>query len=479
MAQTPAPNSAISPDSTKIVGEFHIVKKIGSGAMGDVFLGRHPERGTMVAIKLIAKQHATDEAFIARFKREIDVLMKLHHPNIAQAVAYSVDPAQTYLAMEYVEGPNLSDVLRERTALFESDVLTIGMHVARGLAHAYNESGLMHRDIKPMNILIDQQRKGPRDGYFMEPEDKAKIIDFGLAKSTDADDQRLTLTGIVMGTPAYMSPEQIRCEPNVDFRTDMYALGASMYHMLTGQLPYPGDAPAVIMTGHLTQPVPDPSRLVRSVSQQTRDIVMTALAKKAKDRFSDYRAMISACEKALKGLTQNNSGTGRLLRKPMVRGGQEDAKTQMMENSGNEETLDFPTLPTDKGVEHNNKTTGIHRRRASVSTSQMFRVSTHIVPDNEALEAKNTAKRKPLPISDKGSDALRKILTDKIEKTKTTARISKNQQKMVALDIEAKRELPTLRSGELSFARVVAAYYPALIMLVLLIVLLIIFFGQH
>jgi serine/threonine protein kinase len=475
MAQTPA----FSSDAQKIIGDFQVVKSIGSGAMGDVYLGRHRENGTLAAIKVITKQHAADEGFIARFKREIDVLMKLHHPNIAQAVAYSIDPALTYLAMEFVDGPNLSDVLKERTALFESDALTIGMHVARGLAHAYNESGLMHRDIKPMNILIDQLRKAKRDGQFMEPDDKAKIIDFGLAKSTDTEDQSLTMTGIVMGTPAYMSPEQIRCEPDVDFRTDMYAVGASMYHMLTGQIPYPGDAPAVIMTGHLTQPIPDPGHLVRSLSPMTRQLVMTAMAKKAKDRFADYRAMISAFEKALKGLAQNTPQSVRILRKPMIIGAQEELKTHIMDNSGKEDYEDFSTLPSEKGVERTRKNTDTHRRHSSGSTSQMFRKHTHIPVDTEALEAKDNKAipvKKALPVADAGSDALRKVLTSKIEKAKTTARISKTQNRMVALDSELKQSLPTLRSGELSLVDVLAAYYPALIMLVVALVLIILLF---
>lgn len=485
--------SGAGADMTGTLGDFTLVKKIGAGAMGDVYLGKHATTGEAVAIKLITDKHSLDEAFIKRFKREIDVLMGLNHPNIARAIGYGVDQDRTFLALEFVEGPNLSDVLQERGALFEQDALTIAIHVARGLASAYNEAGLVHRDIKPMNLLVKQQRRGTRAGLFMEEGDKVKIIDFGLAKPTDSDDQRLTMTGFVMGTPAYMSPEQIRCESTLDFHTDMYAVGATMFHLLTGRIPYPGNAPAIIMTGHLTQPVPDPGELVPSISQNTRKIVMTAMAKLPRGRFSDFRAMISACEKALKELSTNAPGTIRMLRKPMVRGGLPSDQPKQPTTPQGEQTMDFPALPGDKEAgrqqqkqDPGGKVTSSHRRNQppSVTTSQMFKASPNI-GGVEALEAKSpqTARHtaKPMPASaDAGSEALRRILTEKIEKARTTARIRKNEQNMQALDLEARRgSSPLAGAVQLPLSTQLVAHLPGFFLLLALAILMVWFAFQQ
>lgn len=486
-----APAGTAASDMTGTLGDFTLMKKIGAGAMGDVYLGKHATTGEAVAIKLITDKHSLDEAFIKRFKREIDVLMGLNHPNIARAIGYGVDQDRTFLALEYIEGPNLSDVLHERGALFEQDVLTIGIHVARGLASAYNEAGLVHRDIKPMNLLVKQQRPGKRSGLFMEEGDKVKIIDFGLAKPTDSDDQRLTMTGFVMGTPAYMSPEQIRCESTLDFHTDMYALGATMFHLLTGRVPYPGNAPAIIMTGHLTQPVPDPGELVPSISQNTRKLVMTAMAKLPRGRFNDFRAMISACEKAFKELSTNAPGTIRMLRKPMVRGGTAPDQGKLSTPPKGEETMDFPALPNDKEAgrhqqkDPTSKVTASHRRHPpSVTTSQMFKSPANI-GGAEALESKNpqTARlaARPLPANaDAGSEALRRILTEKIEKTRTTARIRKNEKNMQALDLEVRRGSSQLAgTAPLPLSTYVTAHLPGFFLLLVLAILLMWFGFQQ
>jgi serine/threonine protein kinase len=488
--KTPSkPSSVVPPDSHvadpmigTTLGEFIIEKKIGAGAMGEVYLGKHKQTGAAAAIKLITDRNAADDGFIARFKREIDILMGLDHQNIARAIGYEIEKTPMYLAMEYIAGPNLADVLHKRSAMFEEDVLNIGMQIARGLAHAYNEAGLIHRDIKPMNILIEQHRRGEREGNFMEPQDRVKIIDFGLAKSTDGEDQRLTMTGIVMGTPAYMSPEQIRCESTIDFHTDMYAVGASMYHMLTGEVPFKGNAPAVIMTGHLTQPVPDPGDLVRSLNPLTRKLVMTAMAKQPRQRFSDYRAMISACEKALKALAQG-PGTVRLLRKPMIRGGINENINPSAEAT---EFQDFQALPGDRAADRIDKkdpkakATDTHRRSPSVTTSQIFKASSNVTGGTEALESKTPlAVRQINPIfPGNGSEALRKIMTDKIEKVRTTARFKKNQTRMQALDIEVRRGLPSLATGERQISEALAANAPAIVLLIIIIALVVIYFAQ-
>jgi serine/threonine protein kinase len=481
---------AAGQDLSGTLGDFTLVKKIGAGAMGDVYLGKHRTTGELAAIKLITDRLALDENFIKRFKREINVLLGLNHPNIARAVGYGVDQNRSFLALEYIEGPNLSDELSERGAMFEQDVLTIAIHVARGLAHAYNEAGLVHRDIKPMNILVKQQRSGKRSGFFMEEGDRVKIIDFGLAKPTDTDDQSLTMTGFVMGTPAYMSPEQIRCDATLDFHTDMYALGATMFHLLTGRIPYPGNAPAVIMTGHLTQPIPDPGELVPSLNPLTRKIVMTAMAKLPRGRFSDFRAMISACEKALKELTQN-PGTVRMLRKPMVRGVTPTEGHKQVSSSHDDQTIGFQAMPGDKEVDRRDKDdpklkkiTVSHTRQASVTTSQIFKANPN-VGGNEALESKRPEsvrlQARPLPVNPTaGSDALRKTLTEKIEKVRTTARLRKNENRMQALDLEVRRgTAPLAGVRAIPFTDHLRAHVFGLILVLALVFLMVLFVLQQ
>jgi len=434
--------SAVASDMTGMLGDFILVKKIGAGAMGDVYLGKHKATGEMVAIKLITDRHCRDEDFVKRFKREIDVLMKLNHPNIARAIGYGIDHERSFLALEFIEGPSLSDVLHERGALFEQDVLTIAIQVARGLASAYNEAGLVHRDIKPMNLLVKQHHHGARSGLFMEAGDQVKIIDFGLAKPIDSEEQRLTLTGIVMGTPGYMSPEQIRCEASLDFHSDMYALGATMFHLLTGRIPFPGSTAPILMTGHLTLPVPDPGELVPSLSTGTRTVVMTAMAKMARDRHSDFRALIRACEKTLNELSQIAPGTGRLLRKPLVRGMTSGATTSDAPPSSppprvEEETMDFPSMPGDRDTDRlqhkldpaTHKVTVAQRHTLSFSATHVVKTSPS-AGGADALEAKHPVTRPPpqaaLPTNnDAGSEALRRALTDKFAKVRTTVRLRK------------------------------------------------------
>ncbi len=487
------PQAAASPRSG-FVGDYQLLKKIGAGAMGEVHLARNAVSGAQVALKLITNKHAADEAFIKRFQREAEILIRLNHPNIGRALGYGIDAGRPWLALEYIEGPNLADVLQERGALFEADVLKLAIQIARGLAYAHTEAGLIHRDIKPANILVSQDRRGDRSGQFMLEGDQAKIIDFGLAKSIDAEDQRLTLTGIVMGTPAYMSPEQIRCDPNLGYHTDLYAVGAAMFHMLTGRIPFPGAAPAIIMTGHLTQPVPDPGAVVPSLNQQTRTLVMTAMAKAQKDRFADYRGLINACEKALKALGTGDN-TIRLLRKPLVRGGTGPSSSsadtaEQAATPVSQATMDFPAMPSDREVrqKHEPGATGTTKQPvaasqrkgtpASSSTSHVFRAP-QVMPGGYALESKNPGIPAPTPAAPSptaGSDALRGVFTDKIEKAKTTARLRKNRSQMEALDMAFTR--PTAGVAQLTLADQIAGLLPAALIFGALVALVIIYAFQ-
>ena len=292
-------------------GPFITVRKLGSGAMGDVFLAQHRNSTEPVALKVINRRYADDEQFVKRFTREITALRELRPPNIARAIATGTEEDRHYLALEYVPGPSLAKLVAEHGQLPIGYSLHMITQVARGLDHVYSQAKLVHRDVKPENILScrppDAQEQTP-----VHADNIAKLIDFGLARSFASDD-RLTMTGITMGTPHYMSPEQIRGSQELDCRSDIYALGATLHHLLTGDTPYEGSSPGAVMTAHLTSPVPDPLPKRPDIDGLTRSIIRTCMAKDPKDRFASYDAFIAACHKAMNQSTERP----RLVRRPI------------------------------------------------------------------------------------------------------------------------------------------------------------------
>jgi eukaryotic-like serine/threonine-protein kinase len=292
---------------------YHLIKKLGAGGMGTVYLARQATNGRLLAIKTIISRLKEDADFVGRFHRECTVLAGLNHHHIAQVLESGETQGVCFMAMEYVEGPSLATLLKDHKVLPEVYVLQVAKQVAEGLAYVYDKSELVHRDIKPENILME------RHGSSSEPfplDDVAKLIDFGLVKPVD-DDERLTQTGMTIGTPLYMSPEQIRGE-RIDCRSDIYGLGATAYHLLTGTTPFAGTSPGAIMSAHLTQPVPDPAQRVPSLSQRTRDLIMMCMAKKREERFLTFEGLIKALAAALEELGEKQGSAPRLLRKPLV-----------------------------------------------------------------------------------------------------------------------------------------------------------------
>lgn len=302
-------------DKDLCIGGFQVERKLGSGAMGDVYLAVDPESGTRVAVKIIARRYADDEQFVKRFQREIESLSQLRHPNIANAVATGKHEGLPFLAMEFVNGPSLAQLLTDHGPLPQTYVLRIAIHIAQGLSYVFDKVRLVHRDIKPENILVVPASDGGGDLFVRE--DGAKLIDFGLARNYGEDD-RLTMTGITMGTPHYMSPEQIRGSQDLDCRSDIYGLGATLFNLLTGRTPFKGGSPGAVMTAHLTDPVPDPSELVPSLNPLTSSIITTCLTKNPDDRYLSYQGFIKACEQAVEDLGEHNRDGLRLLRKPLV-----------------------------------------------------------------------------------------------------------------------------------------------------------------
>lgn len=211
--------------SIEVTG-FEIESKLGAGNMGAVYKAKHLKTGTMVALKIMSNKNLTDR-FLQRFKKEFEVLQKLKHPNIVQPVELGVCGKNHYYAMEYIEGKTLREIQKEHKTLPLKLSLEIVKCVANALKYA-NSHNVFHRDIKPDNLLI------PEFDIETGRVGKLKIIDFGLAKDTEID-SNLTMEGTGMGTPLYMAPEQVKDAKNVDYRADIYSLGATLFKMLSGK----------------------------------------------------------------------------------------------------------------------------------------------------------------------------------------------------------------------------------------------------
>lgn len=297
---------------------YQLLRRIGSGGMGMVYLARQKDTGREVAFKTINARLANDDDFMHRFHRETQVLLGIKHEAVAEVIESGEAGGHIFLAMEFIDGPSLMNLLKDYKVLPETFALRVIQQIAAGLHHVNTTAGLIHRDIKPENILVIDQVELDKKTLSMAV--RAKLIDFGLVKSS-REDERLTQTGMTIGTPLYMSPEQIRGE-DLDGRSDVYGLGATLYHLLTGMTPFTGGSPGAIMSAHLTEAVPDPGRVVPSLHPLTRKLVLMAMAKKSTARFLTLDALSSACGDALREIlgASGEPGTERIqfLKRPLV-----------------------------------------------------------------------------------------------------------------------------------------------------------------
>jgi serine/threonine-protein kinase len=275
------------------LGNYELVAKLGQGAMGAVYLAKNPE-GRDVALKLLPPNLAQDQEFLERFRREARAASKLSHPNIVAALDVGFADKYHYIAMEYVDGPNLEVVLKKKGRLNIAEILRVAQDVASALTEA-EKHGIVHRDIKPANILMNS--KGV-----------CKLTDMGLS-SASAGDQRVTMAGFAVGTPFYISPEQARGEMNVDTRADIYSLGATLYHLCTGTLPFPGTNPVVIMTQHISER-PQPAHLREpSVPKHLSQLLEKMMAKDPAARPQNAAELKEDLERCARGEAPVLKGT--------------------------------------------------------------------------------------------------------------------------------------------------------------------------
>ncbi|MDQ6892616.1 MAG: serine/threonine protein kinase, partial [Acidobacteriota bacterium] len=270
-------------------GAYEVLEELGSGGMGKVYRAKNVMLERIVALKTLSPFLSSDQAFVQRFLKEARVAARLNHPNIVQIYDFGCVEGIHYLAMEYVDGQSLRALLKHgRLSEFESIQIVRQAARALGVAHAL---GIVHRDVKPDNLMLT--RKG-----------ELKLVDLGIAKRVDEEQgQALTQTGQAVGTPHYISPEQIRGLKDIDARSDIYSLGATLYHLLTGQAPYKGTSGALVMSMHLTAPLPDPRQYEPSLSDAICRVLRKAMAKNPEERYSDVGALDRDLQRVLTGET--------------------------------------------------------------------------------------------------------------------------------------------------------------------------------
>ncbi|WP_433522359.1 serine/threonine-protein kinase [Nocardia pseudovaccinii] len=273
---------------------YQIERRLGAGGMGTVFLVQHPRLPRKDALKVLSDVHAEDPEFRARFLREAEIAARLQHPNLVAVRDRGENDGQLWIAMQYVDGVDAAQLIK-RGALGIERAVRIFVEVARGLDEIH-QAGLLHRDVKPANILVAEQPDGS---------DRVLVTDFGIARA--ADDSTTLASGGTTATLAYAPPEQISGDP-MDHRGDVYALGCTLYHMLTGSVPFPRDSPGAVMYAHLNEPPPRASHGNPSVPTAFDTVIAKAMAKRPDERFASCGAFAAAARAALAGEALTDSG---------------------------------------------------------------------------------------------------------------------------------------------------------------------------
>jgi serine/threonine protein kinase len=259
------------------VGDYDLLDKIADGGMGTVFKGKHRQSGQVVAIKLLASHLAKNPTYLQRFEKEYLAVRDLNHPNIVAALAQGVCSGRPYLVMEFVDGESLGDRLEREGRLSESEAIRIIVQAARGLQRAHHQ-GLVHRDIKPDNIML------AADGTV-------KLADFGLVKELEAD-LNLTRTSRGLGTPHFMAPEQFRNAKYADARCDIYSLGATLYMMVTGKMPFAACAPLDAWMKKVNNDLVPARTIVPDLSEQVNGAIHRAMDPEPADRPASCQEFI-------------------------------------------------------------------------------------------------------------------------------------------------------------------------------------------
>jgi serine/threonine protein kinase/WD40 repeat protein len=269
------------------LGHYDVLERIGQGGMGDVYKAREPQLDRIVALKVLPPELARQTDFVRRFRAEATAVARLTHPHVVQVYFVGEDSGTHYFAMQYIEGETLSRRLARKTRLPVDQAIVVIEHCLMGLAAAH-DVGLIHRDIKPGNILIDAIQK------------KALLSDFGLVKSLGTSTSERTLSGVVMGTVDYISPEQGRGLA-VDVRSDLYSIGVMFYQMLAGRLPFEADSATAMIFQHVYEPPPPLRQFASDVPEPIATLILRLMAKSPADRHGSAREVLSHLRDIRKG----------------------------------------------------------------------------------------------------------------------------------------------------------------------------------
>ena len=286
---------------------YRVMDVLGRGGMGVVYKIEHQRMGKIAAMKVLHRDLAADKEVIGRFRREAEAVSRLTHPNTVQVFDFGTAQGALYLVMEYVRGLDIGSLIDRDGAMTFDRAAPLFGQVCAALAEAH-ELGIVHRDLKPENILVTRTSSG---------QDFVKVLDFGLAKLAEREElSEVTGRGQIVGTPYYMSPEQIRGEEEVDGRSDIYSLGALMYKVLTGEPAFTATSPVGVLTKHLTEAVTPPSRRAPGgkLADGVDDIVLKAMQKRPADRYPSVQKMLEEIDALYEEVHEHSSSGRRAVR---------------------------------------------------------------------------------------------------------------------------------------------------------------------
>ena len=268
----------------QMLGPYRIINQIGRGGMATVYKAYQPSVDRYVAIKVLPSQLAESKEFAARFQQEARIIAKLEHPHILPVFDYGESDGVAYFVMRYMDAGTLKEKMIEGRPLPLHDIDRLFTQLAEALSYAHSR-GVVHRDLKPANVLIDSH-----GNVF--------LTDFGIAKLLETASPRLTQTDAIMGTPAYISPEQAQGQ-TVDQRSDIYSLGIILYEMVTGSVPFTAETPLAVLFKHISDPLPPPSLVKPDIRPAIEQVILKALSKDPRDRFATAAEFAAAWERAL------------------------------------------------------------------------------------------------------------------------------------------------------------------------------------